>query len=179
MKEKLKSVKTASSLFILHSSFSESLALAPRNISFHRHRQITVINLRNHLLITTLRKTSKIALFSTKEQFVQEDALNLGSKFEYYLTNFQLQMMPAASDKGSQPYSRAYGYGEPMITVREARESKWLVKTNHTPRTLLICKGQEQTMSPTVKAGLYYWGNPCPSHFETPKGVSVWLATIV
>jgi hypothetical protein len=36
MKEKLKSVKTASSLFILHSSFSESLAFAPRNISFHR-----------------------------------------------------------------------------------------------------------------------------------------------
>ena len=34
--------------------------------------------------------------------------------------------MPEASDKGSQPYSRAYGYGEPTVTVREARESKWL-----------------------------------------------------
>ena len=36
MKEKLKSVKTDSSLFIPHSSFCESLAFAPRNISFHR-----------------------------------------------------------------------------------------------------------------------------------------------
>ena len=35
--------------------------------------------------------------------------------------------MPEASDKGSQPYRRAYGYGEPTVTVREARESKWLV----------------------------------------------------
>jgi hypothetical protein len=26
-------------------------------------------------------------LFSPKEQFVQKDALNLGSKFEYFLTN--------------------------------------------------------------------------------------------
>jgi len=26
--------------------------------------------------------------------------------------NKQEKMMPAASDKGSQPYSRAYGYGE-------------------------------------------------------------------
>ena len=32
MKEKLKSVKVDSSLFILHSSFCESLALAPRNL---------------------------------------------------------------------------------------------------------------------------------------------------
>jgi hypothetical protein len=36
MKEKLKSVKTASSLFILHSSFCESLALASRKLSFDR-----------------------------------------------------------------------------------------------------------------------------------------------
>jgi len=36
MKEKLKTVKVDSSLFIFHSSFCESLAFAPRNISFHR-----------------------------------------------------------------------------------------------------------------------------------------------
>ena len=30
----------------------------------------------------------------------------------HVLPNVQLQMMPEASDKGSQPYSRAYGYGE-------------------------------------------------------------------
>ena len=35
------------------------------------------------------------------------------------------------------------------------------------------------TMSPTIKAGCYYWGNLRTSHFETPKGVSVWLATFV
>ena len=34
-------------------------------------------------------------------------------------------------------------------------------------------------MSPTVKAGLYYWEHFHTSHFETPKGVSVWLATFV
>ena len=36
MKEKLNCVKTDSSLFILHSSFCESLAFAPPNISFDR-----------------------------------------------------------------------------------------------------------------------------------------------
>ena len=36
MKEKLKSVKTASSLFIHHSSFSHRLALALRKVSFDR-----------------------------------------------------------------------------------------------------------------------------------------------
>ena len=37
------------------------------------------------------------------------------------------RMMPAASDKGSQPYSCPLGDCEPTVTVREARESKWLV----------------------------------------------------
>jgi len=41
----------------------------------------------NHLSINTLRKTSKIAFFSTKNIFVQKDGLNLGSKFEYSFTN--------------------------------------------------------------------------------------------
>jgi len=36
MKEKLKCVKTASPLFILHSSFCESLALALRKVRFDR-----------------------------------------------------------------------------------------------------------------------------------------------
>ena len=36
MKEKLKTVKVDSSLFILHSSFCENLALAPRKLSFDR-----------------------------------------------------------------------------------------------------------------------------------------------
>ena len=42
--------------------------------------------------------------------------------------------MPEASDKGSQPYSRAYRYGEPTVTVREARESKWLDKATPHPK---------------------------------------------
>ena len=36
MKEKLNYVKTDSSFFILHSSFCESIAFAPLNISFDR-----------------------------------------------------------------------------------------------------------------------------------------------
>ena len=40
----------------------------------------------NHLPLNNLRKTSKNALFSTGKLFVRSDGLNLGSKFEYYLT---------------------------------------------------------------------------------------------
>ena len=36
MKEMLNCVKHDSSLFILHSSFRESLAFTPRKVSFHR-----------------------------------------------------------------------------------------------------------------------------------------------
>ena len=50
--------------------------------SYFVNRQITVYNPRNHLSANALRKTSKIALFSTKNVFVQEDGLNLGPKFE-------------------------------------------------------------------------------------------------
>ena len=35
--------------------------------------------------------------------------------------------MPWALDNGSQPYSCPLGDCEPTVTVREARESKWLV----------------------------------------------------
>ena len=41
----------------------------------------------NHLSANKLQKTSKNAFFSTKNIFVQNDALYLGPKFEYYLTN--------------------------------------------------------------------------------------------
>jgi len=40
----------------------------------------------NHLSANALQKTSKNGVFSTKNIFVQKDALNLGSKFEYFLT---------------------------------------------------------------------------------------------
>ena len=56
------------------------------------------------------------------------------------------EMMPEASDNGSQPYSRAYGYGE------MAGES------DITQNTLLICKGQELTMSPTQGQAILYGG---------------------
>ena len=48
-----------------------------------------------------------------------------------------IEMMPEASDNGSQPYSRDYGYGEPTVTVREARESKWLER--NTPHKNIAC----------------------------------------
>ena len=57
--------------------------------------------------------------------------------------------------------------------------AKWLERATPTHKTLLICKGQVLTMSPTIKAGLYYWGNLRTSHFAVPKGTAVWLATIV
>ena len=65
---------------------SETIPLA--NSSFV-NRPITIQYSYNHLSVNALRKASKIALFSPKEQFVQKDALNLGPKFEYYLTKFR------------------------------------------------------------------------------------------
>jgi len=75
--------------------------------------------------------------------------------------------MPLALDNGSQPYSRAYGYGE------------MAGKATPIPGSLPLGKGQGLLKSPTVKAGCYYRGNPQSSHFEKPKGFSVWLATFV
>ena len=52
------------------------------------NRTITINKLRNHLSINTLRKTSKIASFSTEGQLVQKDGLNLRPKFEFSFTIF-------------------------------------------------------------------------------------------
>ena len=60
-------------------SRNETLPLAN---SFFVNRQVTDKQSHNHLLVNALQKTSKIALFSTKNIFVQKDGLNLGSKFE-------------------------------------------------------------------------------------------------
>ena len=62
---------------------SETLPLAN---SYFVNRPFTDKYPCNHLSINTLQKTSKIAVFSTKNTSVQKDGLNLGSKFEYYLT---------------------------------------------------------------------------------------------
>ena len=75
--------------------------------------------------------------------------------------------MPEASDNGSQPYSRAYRYGE------------MAGQSDTTPKTLPLGKGQGLTMSPTIKAGYIIGDCPSTSHFEKPNGFSVWLATIV
>ena len=47
------------------------------------------------------------------------------------------RMMPAASDKGSQPYRNAFRCFEPTVTVREARESKWLERNS--PHKNIAC----------------------------------------
>ena len=60
-------------------SCNETLPLAN---SFFVNRQVTDKQSRNHLPVNALRETSKIALFSTKNVFVQTDGLYLGSKFE-------------------------------------------------------------------------------------------------
>jgi len=49
---------------------------------FFVNRQVTDKQSCNHLPVNALRETSKIALFSTKNVFVQNEGLNLGSKFE-------------------------------------------------------------------------------------------------
>ena len=65
-------------------SRNETLPLA--NSSFV-NRPFTDKQPRNHLSDNTLRKTQKMAFFRPDDPFVRADALNLGSKFEYYLTN--------------------------------------------------------------------------------------------
>ncbi len=55
-------------------------------------------------------------------------------------------MILLASDKGSQPYRKAFRFFE------MAGES------DITQNTLLICKGQELTMSPTQGQAILYGG---------------------
>ena len=57
--------------------------------------------------------------------------------------------------------------------------AKWLVRATPTYYTLPLGKGQEQLMSPTQGQAYIIGGHFLSSHFETPKGVSVWLATFV
>ena len=64
-------------------SRNETLPLA--NSSFV-NRPFTDKQPRNHLSNNTLRKPQKMAFFRTSDSFVRADALNLGPKFEYYLT---------------------------------------------------------------------------------------------
>ena len=46
------------------------------------NRSITNKHSRNHLSVNNLQKTSKIAFFSSEGQFLHEDAILEGSKFE-------------------------------------------------------------------------------------------------
>jgi len=77
------------------------------------------------------------------------------------------RMMPAASDKGSQPYSRAYGYGE-MAGMR-------------LPPNNIACPWVGDIISPCPlpKGKVPCVGIALTSHFAVPKGTAVWLATIV
>ena len=63
---------------------SETIPLAN---SFYVNRSVTDDVFCNYLSANKLQKTSKNAFFPAKNIFVQNDALYLGSKFEYYLTN--------------------------------------------------------------------------------------------
>ena len=76
-------------------------------------------------------------------------------------------MMPEASDKGSQPYSRAYGYGE-MAGMR-------------LPPNNIACPwvGDMSGSCPLPKGKVPGVWCRFPSHFAVPKGTAVWLATIV
>ena len=57
--------------------------------------------------------------------------------------------------------------------------AKWLVRAIPTHGTLPLGKGHGLTMSPTQGQAIFLWGVFLSSHFEKPKGFSVWLATIV
>ena len=60
-------------------------------------------------------------------------------------------MMPAASDNGSQPYSRAYGYG------------KMAGKDELHTQNLAIGKGHTQLMSPTQGQAILLWATLAPA----------------
>ncbi len=75
-----------SSSFILHFmkgklSHRETLALSEPKVMFHRLKH-DLKHSRNHLSVNNLQKTSKIAFFSSEGQFLHEDAILEGSKFE-------------------------------------------------------------------------------------------------
>ena len=57
--------------------------------------------------------------------------------------------------------------------------AKWLVRATPPFYTLPLGKGQEQLMSPTQGQADNIGGHFLSSHFEKPKGFSVWLATFV
>ena len=65
-------------------SHDETIPLAN---PFYVNRSVTDDVFCNHLSANKLQKTSKNAFFPAKNIFVQNDALYLGPKFEYYLTN--------------------------------------------------------------------------------------------
>jgi len=58
--------------------------------------------------------------------------------------------------------------------------SKWLEKRHHTTYILADMQGTRAEHVAYHKGRLIFCGGQShSSHFETPKGVSVWLATIV
>ena len=76
-------------------------------------------------------------------------------------------MMPEASDNGSQPYIRAYGYGE-MAGMR-------------LPPNNIACPwvGDIVSPCPLPKGKAPCVGIALTSPFAVPKGTAVWLATFV
>jgi len=78
-----------------------------------------------------------------------------------------MEMMPEASDNGSQPYSRAFGYGE--------------MAGKELPPKNIACPwvGDMSCTCPLHSSKVYVCGVAFTSHFAVPKGTTVWLATIV
>ena len=77
-------------------------------------------------------------------------------------------MMPAASDNGSQPYRKAFRFFE-------------MAGKEYPPIYYSLPLGRRHVLRMSLTYGkvLCVWCVALTSHFETPKGVSVWLATIV
>jgi len=80
-------------------SRSETLPLA--NSDFV-NRPFTDKYPRNHLSVNALQKTSKIGVFSTKNIFVQKEALNLGSKIEFSFTKSRYSFCQISESDSSE-----------------------------------------------------------------------------
>ena len=64
-------------------------------------------------------------------------------------------------------------------TVVPLGTAKWLGKRHPHQKPCRLGKGHTLLMSPTQGQAYIIGGHFLSSHFETPKGVSVWLATFV
>jgi hypothetical protein len=187
-------------------SRSETLPLA--NLDFV-NRPFTVQNSRNHLSSNTLRKTSKIAVFSTEWPFRCQHPLFFGVKIRILFDKFPLcrmrifiamrQALAMSDSKWCQRYRTNGSYKEdadrhqtmvashtavPMGTANQrslfAKRGKVNGWYGIAPNNISLPLGRRHVLFMSLTyKARFYVWCRFPSHFEKPNGFSVWLATIV